>query len=93
MTGRRVRCIDACARCRRAIRAIEQESGREARDSEIAEKIGASLSEYHEIVRDATQCQVLSMHGSANDDDDDRDYEVADSAAHAVRTPSNRPRS
>ncbi len=72
---RRMRAVSS------AIRAIEQESGREARDSEIAEKIGASLSEYHEIVRDATQCQVLSMHGSANDDDDDRDYEVADSAA------------
>ncbi len=64
-----------------AIRAIEQEVGREARDAEIAEKIGASLGEYHEIVRDATQCQVLSMHGAASDDDDERDHDVADSGA------------
>lgn len=64
-----------------AIRAIEQEVGREARDAEIAEKIGASLSEYHEIVRDATQCQVLSMHGASSDDDDDRDHDVADGGA------------
>jgi RNA polymerase sigma factor for flagellar operon FliA len=61
-----------------AIRAIEQESGREARDAEIAEKIGASLTEYHEIVRDATQCQVLSMHAASRDDDDDRDFDAAD---------------
>ncbi|MGQ3058525.1 MAG: RNA polymerase sigma factor FliA [Nevskia sp.] len=64
-----------------AIRAIEQDSGREARDAEIAEKIGASLSEYHEIVRDATQCQVLSMHAAGRDDDEDRDFEVADPGA------------
>lgn len=69
---RRMRDVSA------AIRAIEQEAGREARDAEIAEKIGASLSEYHEIVRDATQCQVLSMHGSARDDEDDRDLDSAD---------------
>ncbi len=72
---RRMRDVSA------AIRAIEQDSGREARDAEIAEKIGASLSEYHEIVRDATQCQVLSMHAAGRDDDEDRDFEVADPGA------------
>lgn len=69
---RRMRDVSA------AIRAIEQEAGREARDAEIAEKIGASLTEYHEIVRDATQCQVLSMHAASRDDDDDRDFDAAD---------------
>ncbi len=72
---RRMRDVSA------AIRAIEQDSGREARDAEIAEKIGASLSEYHEIVRDATQCQVLSMHAASRDDDDDRDFDAADTGA------------
>lgn len=72
---RRMRDVSA------AIRAIEQETGHEARDAQIAEKLGASLSEYHEIVRDAVQCQVLSMHGASHDDEDDRDYEAVDPAA------------
>lgn len=43
-----------------AMRAIEQETGREARDAEIAERAGLSLDEYHEAVADAARCQVLS---------------------------------
>ena len=44
-----------------AMRAIEQERGREARDNEIAERLGISLDEYHQNVQDAAQCQVLSI--------------------------------
>lgn len=60
-----------------AIRVIEQETGREAKDGEVAEKLGIPLSEYHEIVRDATQCQVLSIEGYGKDDDDDNGIETA----------------
>jgi RNA polymerase sigma factor for flagellar operon FliA len=59
---RRLREISA------AMRAIEQEKGRDARDSEIAQRLGIGLDEYHRCVQDAAQCQVLSM--SAHDDDD-----------------------
>jgi len=59
---RRLREISA------AMRAIEQEQGREARDTEVAERLGIPLDEYHRCVQDATQCQVLSI--SARDDEE-----------------------
>lgn len=52
-----------------AIHQIEQASGREARDQEIAEKLGITLSEYNQISEDATRCQVLSMDAHAEDED------------------------
>ena len=50
-----------------AMRAIEQETGREAKDSEIAERMGVSLNDYFEAVTDAARCQVLSTEGFAED--------------------------
>jgi RNA polymerase sigma factor for flagellar operon FliA len=44
-----------------AMREVGQEQGREARDSEVAERVGMSLDEYHRCLQDATQCQVLSI--------------------------------
>lgn len=44
-----------------AIRAIEQSTGREARETEVAERMGISLKEYQEIVQDGARCQVLSL--------------------------------
>ncbi len=61
---RRLRSVSA------AIREIEQRSGREARDGEIAEQLGVPLSEYHEIVQDAARCQVLSLNAGGDDDDE-----------------------
>lgn len=52
-----------------AMREVEQRTGREARDGEIAAQMQLSLSEYHDIVQDAARCQVLSM--DAHDDDED----------------------
>lgn len=52
-----------------AIHKIEQASGREARDQEIAEKLSITLSEYHQIAADATRCQVLSMDAHSEDED------------------------
>lgn len=43
------------------IREIEKESGRDARDGEIARRLGVSLEEYHDIVRDAASCRLTSL--------------------------------
>ncbi len=45
------------------MRAIEQETGREAKDSEIAERLGITLAEYFDAVSDAARCQVMSSDG------------------------------
>ena len=52
-----------------AVREIEAEFGREARDSEIAEKMGVSLEEYHKIAQDAASCRIASLDDSNGDDD------------------------
>ncbi|MDT8387919.1 MAG: RNA polymerase sigma factor FliA [Thiogranum sp.] len=43
-----------------AVRSIENEAGRDARDVEVAEKMGISLHDYHKILQDATGCRVFS---------------------------------
>ena len=58
---RRARDVEA------AMRAIEQETGREAKDSEIALRMGVSIGEYFEAVADAARCQVLSTEGFSED--------------------------
>jgi RNA polymerase sigma factor for flagellar operon FliA len=44
-----------------AIREIEAESGREARDAEVASRMGISMTDYHRIVQDAACCQLASL--------------------------------
>ncbi len=44
-----------------AMRAIETETGRDARDGEIAERMGVPLEEYHSIVQDAASCRLTSL--------------------------------
>jgi RNA polymerase sigma factor for flagellar operon FliA len=44
-----------------AIRAIESEKGREARDTEIAAQLGVTVEEYHRIVQDAAGCRLSSI--------------------------------
>jgi RNA polymerase sigma factor FliA len=66
-----------------AIREIEAEIGREARDSDIAEKMGVPLDEYHRIVQDAAGCQVTSLH------DDEREVDAADPGADPFRDVAN----
>jgi RNA polymerase sigma factor for flagellar operon FliA len=56
-----------------AIRQIEQATGREARDGEIAERMGIPLSEYHDIVQDAARCQVMSLDAGGEDGDETLD--------------------
>ena len=43
------------------IREIEKETGRDARDGEIAERMGVTLEEYHAIVQDAASCRLASL--------------------------------
>jgi RNA polymerase sigma factor for flagellar operon FliA len=44
-----------------AIRQIESETGREARDVEVAERLGLKLGDYHRIVEDSAGCQISSL--------------------------------
>lgn len=62
-----------------AIRAVEKEQGRDAKDSEVAEVLELSLDEYHNLVKDAAGCQLLSyediaLAGGSNDEYQSGDF-------------------
>ncbi len=44
-----------------AMRTIENEHGRDARDVEVADELGMTLKEYHTILQDASGCRVFSL--------------------------------
>ncbi len=44
-----------------AIRDIEGEFGRDAKDAEVAERLELSLNEYHQVLQDASSHQILSF--------------------------------
>jgi RNA polymerase sigma factor for flagellar operon FliA len=50
-----------------AMREIEAETGREARDVEVAGRLGIALEEYHRILQDAASCQLASLEDAAVD--------------------------
>ena len=52
-----------------AVREIEAEFGREARDGEIAARMGVSLGDYHKITHDAASCRIASLDDSSGDED------------------------
>jgi RNA polymerase sigma factor for flagellar operon FliA len=52
-----------------AVRELESEFGREARDGEIATRMGISLEEYHKIAQDAASCRIASLDDSNAEDD------------------------
>jgi RNA polymerase sigma factor for flagellar operon FliA len=62
-----------------AIREIEAEHGREARDVEIAAHMGLPLEEYHRVVQDASCCHVSSL------DDAPLASDIADRSADPLR--------
>jgi RNA polymerase sigma factor for flagellar operon FliA len=62
-----------------AIRSIENEAGREARDTEIAAAMGVSIEEYHRVLQDSQACQLASM------DDTNDAHEVADRDSDPLR--------
>lgn len=45
----------------KAVAEVEREKGRDARDAEVAEKLGMSLDEYYEILADATSHRLFSL--------------------------------
>lgn len=51
-----------------AMREIEAEEGRDARDSEVAERLDMSLDEYHHILQDASSHQIVSFEGIPSKD-------------------------
>lgn len=52
-----------------AVREIEAQFGREARDVEIAERMGVPLEEYHKIAQDAASCRIASLDDASGDED------------------------
>ncbi len=44
-----------------AMREIENNEGRDARDVEVAGALGMSLEEYHQILQDSTGCRIFSL--------------------------------
>ena len=44
-----------------AIREIEAQTGRDARDAEVAEHLKMPLSDYHQVLQDALCCRVFSI--------------------------------
>ncbi len=66
-----------------AVRAIENEEGRDARDVEVAEKLGIELNDYHRILQDATGCRVFSI--------DDTGVNGNDSPQPVAAAPRNEP--
>lgn len=64
------------------VAAIEAETGREARDAEVCERMGITLDEYHAALSDSSSVHVTSLdHGG---DQEDETFDVAD---HASRRP------
>lgn len=57
-----------------AIRSIESDFGREAQDSEVAEKLEISLEAYYQMVKDAAGCQLLSYEDIAAVDGSQDEY-------------------
>jgi RNA polymerase sigma factor for flagellar operon FliA len=70
-----------------AIHDIEQATGHEAREPEIAAKLGIGLDEYRQIAHDAARCQVMSLdkHGAGDDDGIDCADESAGPLEHLQR--------
>ena len=52
---------------REAIHAIENQTGRDAKDQEIADKLEITLDEYHTIKRDSTNAQIFSLDQAEDD--------------------------
>jgi len=64
----------------KAIHDIEQATGQEAKESDVAKKLNMSLEDYRHITQDAARCQVMSLDNHGGDDEDGIDYaDTADS--------------
>ncbi len=52
-----------------AIQKIENRTGRDARNSEVADEMGLSLAEYHLILQETNSCRILNFGDLGVDDD------------------------
>lgn len=60
-----------------AIWSIENKTGHEARDVEIAEHLGLPISDYHQILQDSMSCRVFSVEELAQTGDHYQDEPVS----------------
>lgn len=44
-----------------AVREVESRTGRDARDSDVADVLGISVAQYHKVLRDGTSCRLFSL--------------------------------
>lgn len=58
-----------------AIQAIENRTGAKARDQDVAEALGISTAEYHDILRDASASKLFSLDQPVDDSGDPREIE------------------
>jgi RNA polymerase sigma factor for flagellar operon FliA len=71
----------------KAIRDLEAELGREARDAEIATRMGIDLADYHRIVQDTVACQMTNIDDTATGEiNDHRNDPFADIVDENFRT-------
>jgi len=52
------------------VRRIENETGREARASDVAQALGISVEDYHRAIADAASCRLFSFDQMGSSDDD-----------------------
>ena len=52
-----------------AIQKIENKTGRDARNNEVASEMGISLTEYHQILQETNSCRILNFGDLGVDDD------------------------
>jgi RNA polymerase sigma factor for flagellar operon FliA len=52
-----------------AMRRVENRKGGDARDQEVADEMGITLNEYHQILMDATGARMFSFDGHSDSDD------------------------
>lgn len=60
-----------------AIRVIENKTGHEAKDTEVAEYLGMAIDEYNHILQDSSSCRVFSVEELAQDGDSYLDETLA----------------
>jgi RNA polymerase sigma factor for flagellar operon FliA len=71
----------------KAIRELEAELGREARDAEIATRMGIDLADYHRIIQDTVACQMTNIDDTATGEiNDHRNDPFADIVDENFRT-------
>ncbi|MDH4046674.1 MAG: RNA polymerase sigma factor FliA [Gammaproteobacteria bacterium] len=62
------------------VRAIEAETGRLADGQEVAARLGVSVDEYHDILRDTAQCRLFSLEETLEEPGYGRDLPASDTA-------------